>query len=132
MYTLMKILCTALLSMLCFVSCKKKSDTPTGPVYKEPTVSTSAVTITGASTATSGGVITDDGGDPVTIRGVAWAAQPNFPFLNCWQTIDGFNTGTYTSNITYLLPHTTYYVRAYAANGKGFYGFGKEISFTMP
>lgn len=128
----MKFLYTALLSIALLVSCKKKSDTPIGPIYKEPTVSTSAVTITGSSTATSGGVITDDGGDPVTIRGVAWAMQPNFPFLNCWQTIDGFFTGTYTSTITNLLPRTTYYVRAYAANGKGFYGFGKEISFTMP
>lgn len=128
----MKILCAALLSIVLLISCKKKSDTPTGPEYKEPTVITSAVTITGASTATSGGLITDDGGYQITIRGVAWAAQPNTPFANCWQTIDGFYAGTYTSTMTYLLPHTTYYVRAYAANGKGFYGFGKEISFTMP
>lgn len=92
------------------------------------TISTTAATnITGIS-ATSGGTIASDGGDPVLARGVCWNATGN-PNTAGSKTIDGSGIGTYVSNITGLSPVTTYYVRAYATNTTTT-TYGNQVSFT--
>jgi uncharacterized protein (TIGR02145 family) len=63
----------------------------------------------------SGGNITDDGGSPITVRGVCWSNNTEPTIVN-YKTTDGSGTGTFSSNITNLQPNTTYYVRAYATN----------------
>jgi hypothetical protein len=70
------------------------------------------------TTVTTGGNITDDGGSPVTARGVCWSKTAN-PIISNSKTIDGSGTGSFASNITGLTPNTKYYVRAYATNGIG-------------
>ncbi len=87
----------------------------------------SIANITG-TTASSGGNITNNGGTPITLRGIVWNTSPNPTTANN-QSIDGSGTGSFTSNLTGLLTNTTYYVRAYAINSAGT-AYGNELSFT--
>jgi uncharacterized protein (TIGR02145 family) len=93
-----------------------------------PTVSTSAPRPTSTSSGTSGGNVTDDGGSPVTKRGVCWSTSQD-PTLDDSYTENGEGTGIFTSNITGLSPNTTYYVRAYAINADGT-AYGIDRTFT--
>jgi uncharacterized protein (TIGR02145 family) len=77
--------------------------------------------------AISGGNITDQGGAPVTARGVCWGMGQS-PTIADNKTVDGTGTGTFSSNLTGLIPDTTYYVRAYATNSAGT-AYGNVISF---
>ena len=92
------------------------------------TLTTATVSSITSATATSGGNITDDGDGTITARGICWAVSPS-PTISNNKTLNGTGKGTYTSNITGLLPVTTYYVRAYATNSAGT-AYGNEISFT--
>jgi len=93
-----------------------------------PTLSTSAISNITQTTATSGGNITDNGGNTVTARGVCYSTNPN-PTTADQFTTDGTGTGSFTSNLTGLTANTTYYVRAYATNSNGT-AYGNEIEFT--
>ena len=44
-------------------------------------------------------------------------------------TTDGTGTGSFVSNLTGLLPGTTYHVRAYATNSAGT-AYGNDVPFT--
>ncbi len=88
---------------------------------------TTAVSSITATTATSGGNITNDNGDAVTVSGVCWNTATAPTTANSKST-DGDNNGAFTSNITGLSSNTLYYVRSYATNGGG-PGYGSEISF---
>ncbi len=72
------------------------------------------------NTAISGGQVTNDGGYPVTARGVCWNTLP-YPTINNSKTTDGSGTGYYTSTVTGidLTSSNVYYVRAYATNQNG-------------
>jgi uncharacterized protein (TIGR02145 family) len=78
--------------------------------------------------ATSGGNITNDGGAPVTARGVCWSTFPN-PTTEDSKTSNGSGTGSFTSYLTGLTPDTKYYVRSYATNSIGT-SYGQELSLT--
>ncbi|MCX6304924.1 MAG: hypothetical protein NT040_08145 [Bacteroidetes bacterium] len=65
--------------------------------------------------AMSGGYITDDGGSPVTVRGVCWSTSPK-PTIEDDTTRNGTGTGAFISQINGLIANTKYYVRAYADN----------------
>jgi hypothetical protein len=101
-------------------SCKKD---PTIPI-----LTTNAQTNVTLNSATSGGVITKDGGEAVTARGVCWGVTSKPTFAGS-HTSDGTGTGSFESNITGLTSNTLYYVRAYATNSVGT-AYGNEISFT--
>jgi hypothetical protein len=91
-------------------------------------VTTNPVTNIHNSTATCGGIVTFDGGNAVTIRGVCWNTSGN-PTTSNSHTQDGSGTGTFTSYITGLKNRTHYYVRAYATNNNGT-AYGNQRSFT--
>ncbi|MEI7420472.1 MAG: fibrobacter succinogenes major paralogous domain-containing protein [Prolixibacteraceae bacterium] len=93
-----------------------------------PTLTTNAITLITAATATSGGNITADGGATVTARGVCWSTTQS-PTTASSKTTDGTGSGNFTSSIAGLNPGTIYYVRAYATNSTGT-GYGNEVSFT--
>lgn len=73
-----------------------------------------------ANTITTGGNVTDDGGFPVTARGVVYGTVP-YPILeNNNYTTDGSGIGYFGSQITDVnVTANTYYIRAYATNEKG-------------
>jgi hypothetical protein len=93
-----------------------------------PTVTTANVTEITADSARSGGNITDEGGAPVTARGVCWSTSPN-PTIANNRTFDGTGPGAFTSYLTNLTENTTYYVRAYATNSAGT-AYGGQFQFT--
>jgi uncharacterized protein (TIGR02145 family) len=92
------------------------------------TLSTNAATSITLTTAVSGGNITADGGGSVTARGVCWSTSPN-PTTSGSKTLDGTGSGTFTSNLTSLLPATIYHIRAYATNAAGT-AYGSDQAFT--
>ena len=92
------------------------------------TVTTKTVSDPSFNSALGGGEVTDDGGDPITAKGVCWSISTE-PLVTGPHTSDGAGKGTFDSNITGLLPGTTYYARAYATNSKGT-SYGNEVTFT--
>ena len=96
-----------------------------------PELTTSSVTTIKYTTATSGGVISSDGGEVVTARGVCWSVSAN-PTISDSKTSDGSGTGTFVSNLTGVTQGTTYHLRAYATNSVGT-AYGNEVVFkTIP
>src|SRR5665647_539695 len=61
------------------------------------------------ATMTSGGTITQDGGSPVTARGVCWSTTEN-PTITNTKTTDGDGSGVFTSTVSGLLPGAVYYI----------------------
>jgi len=99
-------------------------------VVVPPRVSTTPVTEITQTSAVSGGIVTNDGGDEVTARGIVWNTLQN-PTIEIYTGItnDGTGTGEFSSVLTGLDPQTTYYVRAYATNSSGT-SYGNEYSFS--
>lgn len=97
-----------------------------------PTFSTFAPT---TSNLTNDGItvscqITDEGGAPVTQKGVCWSTT-TAPTTADSKTTDGPTNGIglYNSTVTGLKPGTTYFLRAYATNVAGT-SYSPQISFT--
>lgn len=102
--------------------------TASAPAATTPLVTTSSVTSITATTASSGGTVTSNGGTAVTARGVSWNTTGS-PTIGDSHTSNGTGTGSFTSGLANLAPGTTYYVRAYATNSAGT-AYGSERSFT--
>lgn len=92
-----------------------------------PTVTTAPVTWISTASAVSGGTISDDGGGPVTERGVCWNTS-GAPTVADAHTVDGSGSGSYVSRLTGLTNGTTYFLRAFATNVAGT-AYGEEVSF---
>ena len=95
-----------------------------------PTVITLAVTEPTTTTATGNGNVTDDGGSPITERGVCWGTNHNPDLNGSYNSCTTNGTGTYQVSMTGLTPGTTYYVRAYARNEAGLSYAENEVSFS--
>lgn len=95
-----------------------------------PQLTTTELTSITTTSAVSGGNITNNGGAPVTERGVVWGTSHN-PVITGNKTSDGAGNGIFTSNITGLTEGTLYFVRAYATNSNGT-SYGNEYTFTTP
>lgn len=93
-------------------------------------MSTTVISSLTSASATSGGAISSDGGNPVSARGVCWSTTPN-PTITGSKTVDGTGTGSFTSSVTGLTTKTVYYLRAYATNNSGT-SYGNLIVFTTP
>jgi hypothetical protein len=98
-----------------------------------PTVSTTAG-VTGITSATLLGNVSNTGGENVTPRGFAWGTSPtlqdNGVFATTSETTGGpFGTGAFGQFVGGLITGTTYYYRAYATNSEGT-GFGSIESFV--
>ncbi len=74
--------------------------------------------------------IISTGGTPVFSRGVVWSTQtdPNIE-NNQGNILQGNGIGQFTCTISNLIPHTTYYVKAYAINEEGI-SYSAEINLT--
>lgn len=115
------------------LSCTKH----TGPYYQLPappflqlaTVTTTSISGITSTGALSGGNIVDDGGTPITVRGVCWSTSHNPTVSLPGKTIDGSGIGAFSSTIAGLTTGETYYVRAYATNSAGT-AYGTEAGFV--
>jgi len=93
-----------------------------------PVVTTSMLADITETSATCGGNVTSDGGSNVMERGICWAIIQN-PTTADKSVSSGNGTGSFTCQMSELLPNTTYYVRAYAINRVGV-SYGTSKSFT--
>ncbi len=93
-----------------------------------PTVTSTSVTNILATTASTGGNVTNWGGDSVSSRGVCWGDSAN-PTTAGNRTVDGSGIGSFSSGLLNLTPGTLYHVRAYATNSVGT-GYGADLTFT--
>jgi uncharacterized protein (TIGR02145 family) len=91
-------------------------------------LSTTMISNITRTSAVSGGNIENDGGSPITARGVCWSHITSPTILNN-KTIDGQGTGKFSSTLTGLESFYVYHVRAYATNNNGTV-YGNQISFT--
>jgi len=83
------------------------------------------------NSAIVGGNVTDDGGNSVTERGVAWGTSMNPSITSNNKLQMGTGTGAFSNNLTALDKATTYYIRAYAITKNGtVYGENKEFTTT--
>jgi hypothetical protein len=83
-----------------------------------PTVSTKDVLYASSTSATTGGIVSSDGGASITARGVCWNTGGSPTTANS-KTINGSGTGSFNSTMSGLSYGTSYYVRAYATNSNG-------------
>ncbi len=98
------------------------------PAPVAPTVSTNgALNITQVS-ATTGGNVTSQGSSAVSQRGVCYGTAQS-PDLSGSYTMDGSGVGSFTSNLSSLLPGTQYYLRAYAINATDT-AYGNQTTFS--
>ena len=96
-----------------------------------PVLSTLAVADTTAINASSGGLISTDGGSAILARGIVWSTSANPDLTLTSKTVDGNGIGTFASKLTGLKANTKYYIRAYATNLAGT-SYGQELSFITP
>lgn len=95
---------------------------------KIPALTTNEITSITATSAISGGIITDEGLGAIIARGVCWSTNIT-PTIADNKTQDDVGPGSFSSNITGLNGGIKYFVRAYATNSAGT-GYGMAISFT--
>lgn len=93
-----------------------------------PSLTTIEATDITNNTAVSGGKILKTGTTNITSVGICWSKSPR-PTIDDENTIDDLNENTFNSQLIYLDPGTTYYVRAYAIN-EGGPGYGNEVVIT--
>jgi uncharacterized protein (TIGR02145 family) len=93
-----------------------------------PTLSTFTITNITATSASSGGIITSDGGATIIEKGVCWGVNAN-PTTADSKTNDGNGINQFVSNLSGLSAGSTYHVRAYATNSVGT-AYGADLSFA--
>ena len=108
-----------ILAITIVLSCEEK------PV--PPVISTTTITEISTTSVVSGGNITDDGGAPIISKGICWNTAAD-PTTDNNKTVEPGESLSFTSNISQLMPGTSYFVRAYAVNRVGI-SYGKSVSF---
>ena len=111
----------------------------TVPLVNPPSLSASSSVVTSATTATLGGTVADDGGSPVTSRGIVFrstadnptAARTPRPGAGATSLTASGTTGTFTAAATGLTPGVTYRGAAFATTAEGT-RFGPTTEFTTP
>jgi uncharacterized protein (TIGR02145 family) len=100
----------------------------TTPVPTTPSLTTTTLSsITSVSVATGGSVV-NNGGAPITARGVVWDTLTN-PLITKNKSINGSINNIFLDTIRGLAGSRLYYVRSYATNSAGT-AYGNELTFT--
>jgi len=92
-----------------------------------PVVTTAPIIGISNTVANGGGEVTDDGGDPVTERGLVWSLGPG-PTTNHNRIASGAGLGAFSATLSGLTSGAVTHVRAYAINSTGT-AYGNERSF---
>ena len=98
------------------------------PIQSLPVLTTTAVSSILYNSARCGGNISSNGGAAIIARGVCFGLNSE-PTIADSKTINGTDTGIFTSIMGNLTAKTKYYVRAYATNNVGT-AYGNIFSFT--
>ena len=99
----------------------------TASLVSPPTVTTSAASSIGATSATGNGDITATGGENPETEGFVYGATTAY---GATTTESGsFSTGAFTGSISPLTCNTAYHFAAYATNSAGT-GYGSDQTFT--
>ncbi|MDF1561355.1 MAG: fibrobacter succinogenes major paralogous domain-containing protein, partial [Bacteroidales bacterium] len=93
-----------------------------------PVITTAQVSAITATTAVSGGVISYNGGAPITESGVCWSTTPQ-PDLDDSHVLNSTGATSFSSTLTNLSPGTLYYVRAYVKNSEWTI-YGAQMTFN--
>lgn len=105
---------------------------PTAPTVTTDSIPTSTIA---ATTAKAYGTVTSDGGMPSTKRGMVYSTSNlnlKLGVSGVDSVMNGTGKGSYSCNLTKLVPCTQYYVRAYALNDVDTaYGEVKDFT-TLP
>jgi len=102
-------------------------------VLTAPTVTTGAVTMLSATSATFSGNITNAGEPAYTEKGFVYSTSQNPTTANTKNIVQGSGTGAYSATITGLTNGASYYVRAYAINSvETVYGTSVGFTATAP
>jgi hypothetical protein len=109
-------------------SCGSDDSGDPAPAANLPEIITLEVSTRNVLSVEAGGTVTSDGGAEITQRGICWSTIEN-PSTTADKTDDGTGVGTFSSELSGLLPGTTYYARSYAVNEAGT-GYGEQIMFT--
>lgn len=94
-----------------------------------PVLTTIEISEITSKNAKGGGTILNDGGSTISAKGVCWSTSPNPTTNLSTKTSDGPGMSAFSSILTNLNLHTTYYVRSYATNATGT-AYGNQIVFT--
>jgi hypothetical protein len=76
-----------------------------------------------------GGTIADEGGTPVTERGVCWSTSVNPTIMDNKVNVIVSGTGSFFAILDGLSPNTTYHARAYGTSSFAT-GYGEDVVFT--
>ncbi len=99
-----------------------------GPCSGKAVVNVLGVTNITKTTASVNANVVNDGGSEVTERGICYSTNSN-PTTADNKIPAGTGIGTFSANLTGLLPQTFYYVRGYAINSQGT-SYSDQIGFT--
>lgn len=91
-----------------------------------PTVTTTQETNVMPTSITAGGNVTNDGGVPVTARGIIWSYFPGVIFSNSMAVYSGSGTGSFITQVNGLPSNSYIYFRSFAENSAGLMGYGAE------
>ena len=83
-----------------------------------------------ATTAMMGGMVSCDNNSPITERGVCWSQSPD-PTVDDPHTSSGYGLGTFTCELSNLVPDSYYYSKAYAINDLNTF-YGENVEFITP
>ncbi len=100
----------------------------TTPLPTPPTLTTIALSSITSVSVASGGSVVNNGGAPITARGVVWDTLQN-PVVTKNRSINGSINNIFLDTIRGLAGSRVYYVRSYATNSAGT-AYGNEVSFT--
>ena len=93
-----------------------------------PVIFTNAISNIFTTNATSGGNITNNGGNAILTSGVCWATTQNPTIANSTYN-NGSSFGNFVSYMSGLIPNTTYFVRSFASNSAGI-TYGNQQTFS--
>ncbi|MEZ4909150.1 MAG: GEVED domain-containing protein [Saprospiraceae bacterium] len=99
---------------------------------QEPIVTTTAITNENCNSITIGGNVLSDNGLQVNNRGLVWNTSPNPTYsINSGKLQIGTGIGSFSTELSNLMPQTTYYFRAYARNDYSI-SYGDDVVYTTP
>ena len=96
-----------------------------------PGISTDKPVILSESSVSISYAVTDNFSGSLAVCGVCWSTSPEPTIELKTKTVDSSEYGVHKVEVSGLVLGQTYYVRAYAINGKGV-AYGEERKFYMP